>query len=65
MTGPELAAIRKRLGLTQTQLADALGYTSKYRAQFISRFERGVKPIPIMVALLVNKRRRSKSKRSF
>jgi len=53
MTGAELKAIRLRLGLTQVQLADELGYVGKYRAQSISRFERGARPIPRFVEILL------------
>lgn len=53
MTGEELKAIRRTLGLTQQQLATALGYTHGLR---ISEFERASHPvaIPKHVALLMD-----------
>lgn len=44
MTGAEFKAIRKRLGFTQAELAETLGYASPVR---ISEFERAVNPIPV------------------
>ncbi len=43
MTGPELAAARKRLGLTQVQLASVMDLYP----MSVSRIERGVKPPPV------------------
>lgn len=48
MTGEELAAIRKRLGVFQDEFARRLGKNS----QTISNYERGVSPIPATVARL-------------
>jgi transcriptional regulator with XRE-family HTH domain len=42
MDGRELREERKRLGLTQRQVADHLGVSQ----QFVSQMERGVRPIP-------------------
>ncbi len=49
MTGPELAAARKRLGLTQVQLA---GVMDLYPMS-VSRIERGVKPPPVRYIRLI------------
>jgi transcriptional regulator with XRE-family HTH domain len=53
MSGDELKAIRLRLGLTQRQLAQVLGYGHAMR---ISDFERGTNrvPIPHHIALLMD-----------
>ncbi|WP_394890378.1 helix-turn-helix domain-containing protein [Mesorhizobium sp. AaZ16] len=52
MTSSEFRAIRKRLGLTQAQLASLLGYTS---AMTISAFERPTNPrvIPAQLGWLM------------
>ncbi len=46
MTGRGLRRIRRRLGLTQVELAKRLGR----RSQTISEYERGVLEVPVMVA---------------
>lgn len=52
MTNHEFRAIRDRLGLTQTQLADVLQYA---HAMNISMFERATSPraIPVHVAMVM------------
>jgi transcriptional regulator with XRE-family HTH domain len=41
LTGAEVRAIRKELGMSQIELASALGYEGDYRRQRISRIELG------------------------
>jgi hypothetical protein len=55
VTGPELRAIRKRLGLTLWQMGQAIGYGGKRRniANQIRQFEAGVRPVPVPVGRLV------------
>jgi transcriptional regulator with XRE-family HTH domain len=43
MTPAELRAARERLGLTQTQLAEALGMAARH--EHVQRMESGAKPI--------------------
>lgn len=52
MTGGEFKAIRKKLDLTQAELANMLGYSTAVR---ISEFERATNPVPVprLVALLM------------
>lgn len=52
MTNHEFRAIRKRLGLTQAELARVVGY---YGAMHISQFERAKNPraVPHLLALLM------------
>jgi transcriptional regulator with XRE-family HTH domain len=47
MTPDDLRAYRKRLGITQTQLAEALGLSRRA----IIRYEDGTRPIPRPVEL--------------
>ncbi|GCF90754.1 helix-turn-helix domain-containing protein [Shewanella sp. M-Br] len=42
--GLEVRTIREKLGITQVQLGDSLGLESAY----ISKIERGVKPLPLL-----------------
>lgn len=56
MTGKELKAARKRLGMTQVELGKALGLSSP----FIGRMERGSDPIDIRTELAVSELIRSK-----
>ena len=49
MTGDELRRLRRRLGLTQVQLAERLGVTSTS----VARWERGERAISEPVARLV------------
>lgn len=55
MQGKEMRAIRERLGMTELQLARALGYTGTDRNDDtrIREYERGKKQIPLYVARLV------------
>lgn len=55
MTGPELRTIRRRLGLTQSELAQALGIEGRYPRIAIGRYERGECKIPGPVARLVER----------
>lgn len=50
MTGPELRAARKRLGMKQIELAHALGMS---RNGTICAYEKGRAEIPVVVALAV------------
>lgn len=52
MSPKEFKEIRKRLGMTQAQLADILGYGARVR---LSEFERATNPVPIprLVALIM------------
>lgn len=50
MRAGQLRAIRADLKLTQRGLADAIGYRD---ANSVSRWERGVEPVPRVVALAV------------
>jgi transcriptional regulator with XRE-family HTH domain len=45
MTPRDLQAIRKKMGLTVLEMADALGFTGAHRQQHYRRMERGLKPI--------------------
>lgn len=47
MTGPEMRQTRKRLGLTQTELAQELGFATQTR---ISAMENGKAPITARTA---------------
>lgn len=62
MTPAELHTIRTSLGLSQSALAERIGYRDPVS---VSRWERGVEPIPPVVALAVQhlacKPRRAKS----
>ena len=49
MTGPELFALRTRIGWSQQELADALGLTSRAS---VSRMESGSRPIMGAVLIL-------------
>jgi DNA-binding transcriptional regulator YiaG len=51
MTGPQLHAIRRKLGLTQTALAEAIGVTSNT----VARWERGEMTISGPAARLIEK----------
>ena len=51
MKGNELRAIRKKLGWTQVQIAEALRVT----ANTVARWERGERAISEAIALLVEK----------
>lgn len=52
MTNVEFSEIRRRIGLTQSQLATLLGYSSPLQ---ISSFERATNPrqVPTLLALLM------------
>ena len=50
MTGNKLRELRKSLGMTQTQLAEAIGRTQER----ISHYETGRWPIPRVVELAVS-----------
>lgn len=50
MTAAQLKIARDSLHLTQAALADAIGYKDPMS---VSRWERGVEPIPVVVALAV------------
>ena len=60
MTGKELRQIRKRLGLSQSQLAKVMETT----VTSVARWERGERPISgpvsVLVKLLLEKRKRGK-----
>ena len=49
MTPKQLKAIRKRLGMTQTALAEAIGYTMRQ----VGKYELGQAGIPRVVELAV------------
>jgi transcriptional regulator with XRE-family HTH domain len=51
MQANEFKEWRKRMGLSQTQAAEALGYVSK---SYISMMENGVKPVKPSIAKLAN-----------
>jgi transcriptional regulator with XRE-family HTH domain len=55
MTGPELKAIRKKLGLSTVELGRALGYIGKDNSVSVTvrRYEAEMKPIPPTIARLV------------
>lgn len=55
MTGPELRAARLRLGLSQSALGLILCGTQDplIAQQMMSRYERGVKPVPAPMAVAV------------
>lgn len=57
MTPDDMKAARRELRISQRQLGDEIGYTR----ESIAEFERGGRPIPLVVALavrwLVNQRR--------
>ena len=50
MTPDHLRAIRQKLGLTQQQLAQLIGYR---QAHLISNFETGTRPVPHLLAMLM------------
>lgn len=52
MTGDEMAEVRQRLGLTQSQFGSLIGYEGNRNTmeQVIKRYERGIKPIPLYLA---------------
>ena len=50
MTPETFRTIRQQLGLTQAGLAAFLGYSHSLR---ISEFERGARPVPHLLALLM------------
>jgi len=52
MNAKDLVAIRQRLGLSQTQLADKLGYAGKSR---ISQMETGYTRVPPRLAMLLRR----------
>ncbi len=52
MQPQDLVAIRRRLGFTQTQLADKLGYAGKSR---ISQMETGYTRVPPRLAMLLRR----------
>lgn len=56
MTGKELQALRKKHGVSQTQLAEYLGYTVKGKPNrsMIARFECDFAPINSRVAMLLD-----------
>lgn len=47
MTAADLAALQSRLGMTQAQLADAIGISPRHLANHLS----GAAPIPLTTAL--------------
>lgn len=55
MQGAEMKQIRERLGMTELQLARAIGYTGTDRNDDtrIREYERGKKQIPLYIARLV------------
>lgn len=55
MQGSEMKVIRERLGMTELQLARAIGYTGTDRNDDtrIREYERGKKQIPLYIARLV------------
>lgn len=53
MTGTELRAIRKRLGLTQEAFGRALGYQGPNIRKIISRLETGKQAVPRLMAFAV------------
>ena len=56
MTGPELKAIRHKLGLSTTQMARAIGWEGNddtVQTQ-IRKYESGARPIPPWIANLVH-----------
>lgn len=55
MQGNEMKDIRERLGMTELQLARAIGYTGTDRNDDtrIREYERGKKQIPLYIARLV------------
>lgn len=50
MTGPELRAIRSALGLSQSEMGEALALSGTHVGNRVSQWERGVRPIPAYVA---------------
>jgi len=64
MTGQELKDHRKRLGVTQAQLAERLGVT----ANALARWERGerriAEPVARLVRLLVQLKGQTRARRS-
>jgi transcriptional regulator with XRE-family HTH domain len=50
VTGPELRATRKRLGLTQVQLASLVGVLG---SMTVSKWERGERKIPRSVEIIL------------
>ena len=42
-TPDRIRALRLRLGMTQAQLANALGFTGKHRKETINRYEHGAR----------------------
>lgn len=53
LTGEQVRAIRKELGLTQEQLASKLGYTGTDRRQLISKIETGTTRIDYLRGCLL------------
>lgn len=54
MTGPDLRAARKSLGISQRQLGELIGYGGENPRQSIGRMERGCQPIPKHIELIVD-----------
>lgn len=50
MTGPELRAIRSALGLSQSEMGEALALSGAYVGNRVAQWERGKRPIPAYVA---------------
>lgn len=48
-----LKVVRSALNLTQRQLASALGFTGQHRGHYVSAMERGARPIPRHISLLL------------
>jgi len=55
MTGPEMRAIRKRLGLSTVQLGRAFGYVGVDNSVSVTvrKYESGGKPIPVWLSRLM------------
>lgn len=55
MTGPEMKAIRQKMGLDRVEMARLIGYTGNDRndESRISKLESGAKQIPLYIARLV------------
>lgn len=53
MTGDELKAARKALGMTQAELADALGLTAKNGKDTVRAWEADRRPVSGPVAMLL------------
>lgn len=49
----QIKAIRAKLGLSQEELAEQLGYTGSYRRQKVYRLEAGAEPVDYLRANLL------------